>query len=94
MEFNYTKKPSITVLRAAIKQAAKLGETQITLVWGENVIDIEYHANRDKWSGNGWIGRNGGFDLANELNIRASFDRQMGNPLQFMRDHFQIIHIK
>jgi hypothetical protein len=94
MEFNYTKKPSITVLRAAIKQAAKLGETNISLIWGENVIDIEYHANRDKWSGNGWIGRNGGFDLANELNIRASFDRQMGNPLQFMRDHFQIIIIK
>jgi len=94
MEFNYTKKPSITVLRAAIKQAAKIGETQITLIWGENVIDIEYHANRDKWSGNGWIGRNGGFDLANELNIRAAFDRQMGNPLQFMRDHFQIIHTK
>jgi hypothetical protein len=94
MEFNYTKKPSITVLRAAIKQAAKLGETQITLVWGENVIDIEYHANRDKWSGNGWIGRNGGFDLANELNIRASFDRQMDNPIQFLRDHVQFIHIK
>jgi hypothetical protein len=94
MEFNYTKKPSITVLLAAIKQAAKLGETNISLIWGENVIDIEYHANRDKWSGNGWIGRNGGFDLANELNIRASFDRQLGNPLQFMRDHFQIINIK
>ena len=94
MEFNYTKKPSITVLRAAIKQAAKLGETNISLIWGENVIDIEYHANRDKWSGNGWIGRNGGFDLANELNIQAAFDRQMNNPVQFMRDHFQIVHIK
>lgn len=94
MEFNYTKKPSITVLRAAIKQAAKLGETNISLIWGENVIAIEYYANRDKWSGNGWIGRNGGFDLANELNIRASFDRQLGDPVQFMRDHFQIVHIK
>jgi len=94
MEFNYTKKPSITVLRAAIKQAAKLGENNISLIWGENVIDIEYHANRDKWSGNGWIGKHGGFDLANELNIRASFDRQLGDPVQFMRDHFQIVHIK
>ena len=94
MEFNYTKKPSITVLRAAIKQAAKLGETNISLVWGENWIDIEYHANRDKWSGNGWIGKHGGFDPANELNICASFDRQLGNPIEFLRDHFQIIHIK
>jgi hypothetical protein len=94
MEFNYTKKPSITVLRAAMRKAAKQGETFIQLIWGENQITIEYHVNRDKWSGNGWIGKHGGFDLANELNICASFNRQMGNPLQFMRDHFQIIHIK
>jgi hypothetical protein len=94
MEIIYNKKPSITTLRAAMRKAANLGETQITLIWGENVIDIEYAANRGKWHGNGWIGRNGGFDLANELNVRASFDRQLGNPVQFMRDHFQIIHIK
>jgi hypothetical protein len=91
---DYTKKPSITTLRAAIKKAVGRGADSIFLVWGENVIAIEYDANRDKWSGNGWIGRNGGFDLANELNIQAAFDRQMGNPVQFMRDHFQIIHIK
>lgn len=92
-EVNYTKKPSITVLRAAIRKAATLGFKTITLIWGENVIDIEYHANRDKWAGNGWIGRNGGFDLANELNVRASFNKRMGDPVQFMRDHFQIIHV-
>lgn len=57
------------------------------------MITIQYHDNRGKWSGNGWIGRNGGFDLANELNVRDSFERQMGNPVQFMRDHFTVIHI-
>lgn len=90
---NYTKKPSITTLRATIRKAINAKKTFIQLVWGENVITIEYHANRDKWSGNGWIGRNGGFDLANELNIRAAFDRQLGNPMQFLRDHLTVIHI-
>jgi hypothetical protein len=92
-EVNYTKKPSITTLRAALKKAVKNGETFIQLIWGENQITIEYHANRGKWSGNGWIGRNGGFDLANELNTRAAFDQRMGNPVQFLRDHLTVIHI-
>ena len=91
---NYGKKPSITTLRAAIKKAVGRGADSVFLVWGENVIALEYYANHDKWHGTGWIGRHGGADLANELNIRASFDRQLGNPLQFMRDHFQIVHIK
>ena len=82
------------MLRTTIRKAKNAGKTFIQLVWGENVITIEYHANRDKWSGNGWIGKHGGFDLANELNIQASFDRQLGNPIEFLRDHFQIIHIK
>jgi hypothetical protein len=36
------------------------------LSWGENRIDIERGA--WGWSGRGWIGRNSGQDLANELN--------------------------
>ena len=93
-EINYSKKPSITTLRSSIKKAVKRNPTFIQLIWGENQITIEYHANRGKWSGNGWIGKHGGFDLANELNVRASFDQRMGNPVQFLRDHVQIIHIK
>jgi hypothetical protein len=94
MEIIYNKKPSITTLRAAIKKAANQKATFIQLIWGENQITLERMGANGNWIGSGWIGRNGGFDLANELNVRASFDRQMGNPVQFMRDHFQIVHIK
>lgn len=63
---DYTNKPSITTLKAAIKKATKAGKTFIVLTWGENQITIE----RTEWGwvGRGWIGRNSGHDLANELN--------------------------
>ena len=93
MEFNYTKKPSITTLKAAIKKAVNSGADSIFIVWGENVIAIEYYANHQKWHGTGWIGRHGGADLASELNTRAAFDQRMGNPMQFLRDHLTVIHI-
>jgi len=64
----YTNKPSITTLRAAIKKAAATGEAWIQLTWGENQITIE--KTTWGWTGSGWIGRNGGQDLAVELAIQ------------------------
>jgi hypothetical protein len=64
-QIEYTNKPSITTLKAAIKKAVAKGETWIQLIWGENQIIIE--RTQWGWSGNGWIGPNGGQDLANEL---------------------------
>lgn len=64
-QIEYTSKPSITTLRAAIKKAVQAGETWIQLTWGENQITIEHTT--WGWTGNGWIGRNGGYDLAEEL---------------------------
>ena len=64
-QIDYTNKPSITTLKAAIKKAAAKGETWIQLIWGENQITIE--RTPYGWTGAGWIGRNGGQDLANEL---------------------------
>jgi hypothetical protein len=64
-QIEYTNKPSITTLKAAIKKAAAKGETWIQLIWGENQITIE--RTPYGWTGQGWIGRNGGQDLANEL---------------------------
>ena len=92
-EIEYTKKPSVTTLRAAIRKAVQAGNTFIQLTWGENQITIEWNGSNTKWRGQGWIGRNGGFDLANELNIRAAFDQKMGNPMQFLRDHFIVVHV-
>ena len=64
-QIEYTNKPSITTLKAAIKKAIATGETWIQLTWGENQITIE--KTQWGWTGNGWIGRNGGQDLANEI---------------------------
>lgn len=93
IEINYTKKPSITTLRAAIKKAVNQGGTFIQLTWGENQITLEFNGSNTNWTGYGWIGRNGGHDLANELNVRASFDQRMGDPVKFLRDHLTVIHI-
>ena len=65
LQNEYTHKPSITTLRAAIKKAAAAGETWMQFSWGENQITIE--RTPWGWAGHGWIGRNGGQDLANEL---------------------------
>jgi hypothetical protein len=64
----YTNKPSVVTLRAAIRKALNDGETWVQLTWGENQITIE----RGPYglTGHGWIGRNGGQDLANEFRMR------------------------
>jgi len=71
-EIDYTNKPSITTLRAALRKAVAAGKTFIILNWGENRIVIErvqYAGGyRPQWHGTGWIGRNCGSDLATELN--------------------------
>lgn len=68
-QIEYTKKPSITTLRAAAFRAVNARHTFIQLTWGENQITLE--KTPYGWDGHGWIGRNGGYDLAQEIN-RAS----------------------
>jgi hypothetical protein len=70
MQIDYTNKPSITTLRAAIKKAAAAENTFIVLTWGENQITLEKTAYG--WHGRGWIGRNGGQDLADELETQET----------------------
>ncbi len=66
-QIEYIKKPSITTLRAALFRAANAGSTFVQLTWGENQIVVE--KTRWGWDGHGWIGRNGGADLAKELSL-------------------------
>jgi len=68
-QVEYTNKPSIVTLRAAIRKALAKGETWVQLTWGENQITLEKDA--WGWTGGGWIGRHGGQDLANELKGKA-----------------------
>jgi hypothetical protein len=64
-QIEYTNKPSVTTLRAAIVKAVNAGETWVQLTWGENQITIE--RGPYGWMGRGWIGKNGGQDLINYL---------------------------
>jgi hypothetical protein len=66
LQLEYTNKPSIVTLRAAIKKALAMGETWMQFTWGENQITLEHGA--WGWSGHGWIGKHGGQDLAQEIN--------------------------
>jgi hypothetical protein len=65
IQHDYTSKPSITTLRAALRKAAAQGGDFVQLTWGENQITVE--RGPYGWMGRGWIGRNGGQDLANEI---------------------------
>lgn len=65
-QIEYTRKPSITTIRAAVIKAINAGETWIQLIWGENQITIE-KSPYGGWIGQGWIGGNGGQDLAQEI---------------------------
>jgi len=92
-QIEYTKKPSIVTLSAAIKKAVKAGSDFIQIRWGENQITLEKMPHGG-WLGTGWLGKHSGSDLASKLTVRAAFDDAMGNPIDFMRDHFKVIHIK
>lgn len=65
LQLEYTRKPSITTLRAAVRKALAQGHTWIQLTWGENQITLE--KTQWGWTGHGWIGRTGGQDLADEM---------------------------
>lgn len=69
-QINYTRKPSITSLRAAALKAINAGSTCIEISWGENQITLE--KTPWGWTGFGWIGRNGGQDLAQEINKQVA----------------------
>jgi hypothetical protein len=62
------KKPSKTQLMRKIKTAIQSGATAISIIWGENWIDLDYSFNARDWNGNGWIKDIGGDDIAQELN--------------------------
>lgn len=65
LQLEYTRKPSITTIRAAVVKAVNLGHCFIQLTWGENQITLE--KTQWGWTGQGWIGKHGGQDLAHEI---------------------------
>ena len=73
LTINYVNKPSKPVLLAAIRKALAAGHESIELVWGENQIVID--RGPLGLDGRGWIGKNGGQDLAGlfKMSTAAAF---------------------
>jgi hypothetical protein len=67
----FENKPSIVTIKSNIRKAITNGADFIILRWGENQIDIERSA-YGYWMGRGWIGRNSGQDIANEINRKGN----------------------
>ena len=63
-------RPSLASIEKQIRTAVRQGADYITLTWGENQITLERVPGtwtRSGWVGHGWIGRNGGQDIANRM---------------------------
>ena len=76
-DFFTGRKPSRAQVLAKIKAGIKAGAEAISLQWGENWIELDYH--RGKWIGRGWIRAIGGDDLAQELNQADQEHRRILN---------------
>jgi hypothetical protein len=60
------KKPSKAQIMVKINAAIQSGAAAISVNWGENWLQLDYH--RGQWIGQGWIKALGGDDIAQELN--------------------------
>jgi len=76
-DFFTGRKPSRAQVMARIKTATKAGAEAISLQWGENWIELDYH--RGQWTGRGWIKAISGDDLAQELNQAAREHKRILN---------------
>ena len=66
------RKPSYTQVMKAVNEEISQGNTDITVLWGENWIDLYFDHRVNQWFGSGWIKDISGQDIAEELNeIRA-----------------------
>jgi hypothetical protein len=96
MNFGFIgRKPSKAQVLAKAKQLEAKGANFISILWGENWMDLTQDTNGN-WTGLGWIKDIGGDWVARELNHcpRKAFDNGFGNPIKFLNDHFTVISIK
>lgn len=81
------KKPSYARVMKAVGEEISKGNTDIALLWGENVIELYFDHRVKQWFGSGWIKDISGQDIAKELDeIRAEAQ-------QFIKDHFIFVNV-
>jgi hypothetical protein len=61
-------KPSYTQVMKAVNEEISQGNTDITVLWGENWIDLYFDHRVNQWFGSGWIRDIEGSYIATELN--------------------------
>ena len=90
------RKPSKVQILAKVKPLVKAGENFIDIQWGENCITLEHLPSG--WLGYGWIKDISGDDISRELNkqfnARQALNNAFDNPMEFLKNHFTIIHIQ
>ena len=62
------RKPSYTQVMKAVNEEISKGNTDIAVIWGENVIDLYFDHRVNQWFGSGWIRDIDGSYIATELN--------------------------
>ena len=62
------RKPSYTQVMKAVNEKISQGNTDITVLWGENWIDLYFDHRVKQWFGTGHIKNISGWDIAIELN--------------------------
>jgi len=72
------RKPSYAQVMRAVGEEISKGNTDITVHWGENWIDLYFDHRVKQWFGTGHIKNISGWDIAIELNdIRAEAQREI-----------------
>jgi hypothetical protein len=81
------RKPSYAQVMRAVGEEISKGNTDITVHWGENWIDLYFDPRVKQWFGTGHIKNISGWDIAIELNdIRAEAH-------DFIKEHFIFVKV-
>jgi hypothetical protein len=85
-EFDFEgRKPSLAQVMKRVNEGIRQGASLIQVSWGENMITIQRYGHSHNWDGSGWIRGISGYDIARDLN--------QAQAKQFVRDHFEFVHI-
>jgi hypothetical protein len=66
----FNRKPSKKQIDSCLKNAIDQDSKTVSIIWGENQIDLDYHDSQGQWYGSGWIKDISGDDIAQSLNSK------------------------
>lgn len=69
IEFSGRKPSKAQIMRAIGLKLEEGNAKSISVLWGENWIDLVFYETYKSWQGNGWIRDISGDDISKELNL-------------------------